>query len=214
MKKINFGFAILILFLISINTAKAQEKKDLLISFGIGGITTYANRSIESAQMGLGYLISANYFLTKKHSLTFDYIGGSHRYAYNPFQEMGISPPTSSGMASPTIVYHQFSLLFKYKIISAKRFDVAIGTGLSIQSYIDKRPDYSVRHEPATNSYFWHWSTFSTVAGTIPVLPLKAEVSFRLTDRLLAGVEGGLAYFPYNYLSAIHLIPRIGYLIR
>lgn len=205
MKTILFLF----LFFFVILLTQAQDKKDLMISLGIGIINTPENNTFKSPQIGIGYTFDADYFISKKHIFSISYTSGNHEYISN--YVTSLFPSTSTDYLSKSILrYRAFSLMYKYRIINTNRFSIALGTGLSLLTEIRRFPRYEFDNGLNT----WLFKTFDSGGGTDLAFPLKAEISYNLSNRWAIGLVGGGFIMPDYPILATHLIPRITFIIK
>ncbi|SFF56542.1 hypothetical protein [Thermoflexibacter ruber] len=184
----------------------AQERKDLMLSLGIGLFTSPEGKRFESPQIGGGYALDINYFITERHILSSNYTSGRHEYMFNPYRQG--TPPLSSVPASDS-EFRIFSLMYKYRIINVERFSITLGTGLNLMTEIRRFPIYELRNGDL------FFQSFSDVGTTDLAFPFKGEFSFNIANRWAVGLEGGIFLMPTVHpWSGFHLFPRVSYIFR
>lgn len=189
----------------------AQDSKDLIISLGVGSLGSPAGRRFDTPTVGIGYALDMSYFMTQRHIIAFNYTSGNHKYTETYLRDW---LPASMILPTSTVEFRIFSLLYKYRILSTERFNLALGTGLSLQTDVKLSPDYYKRD--ATTGMLVDYSYgFRSSGSTDLSFPFKVEISFNLSRHWAIGVESGIFLMPTVYpWAGAHFIPRISYIFR
>jgi hypothetical protein len=188
----------------------AQERKDLMLSLGIGVFTSPAGKRFESPQIGMGYALDMSYFITTRHIISFNHTAGEHDYIEPTLRYLlptNMIPPSSVGR------FRVFSFMYKYRVINTERFSLALGTGFSFQTNTALSPDFYKR-DGLGNLIDYSWGVRSS-GNTDLAFPFKGEFSFNIANRWAIGLEGGIFLMPTVYpWSGFHLLPRVSYIFR
>ncbi len=184
----------------------AQDRKDLMISLGVGSLGSPVGKSFNSPTVGIGYALDMSYLITQRHIISSNYTSGNHDYTE---PSLRTSLPIQLIPATSQIEFRILSLLYKYRVINIERFSLALGTGLSLQTFIKRIPDYKFENGLMTSLSYMY------VGTTDLAFPLKAEFSFNLSRNWAIGLESGIFLMPtVNPWSGVHLLPRLSYIFR
>ena len=197
-------FIILVLSFSLIGQVFSQDKKDLKISLATGLFNSKYYTNAKSRQF---YNFSFEYSLTRRHSLSADYISGQFRY-YDSIRATTPIPLSTPGYQKHTNAEARntfFSILYKYKILDNKKLSVKIGTGISI---ITETYTYPV---DLPNGGF----TFQTSSGKGDLsFPLRLDLDYKISNHFEVGIIGGTYIYPDYPMAGQHLGLRLSYMLK
>ncbi|MCU0451188.1 MAG: hypothetical protein MUC97_15335 [Bernardetiaceae bacterium] len=181
---------------------QAQQRKDLQLSVGIGPLAQYPAGLGQYPGRNLGVSLTADYFLAERHILSFNAIIGT--YFYN--QERSSGPMDIHNRARLMVT----TALYKYRLVNGSRWNLALGTGLSLATSHRSYEEYLIH--PITGPYYLREQTSSIdFAGAA-----KLEIGRRLGARWSVGLEAGcfFGWWMPRSLDGTHLMPRVSYLLK
>jgi hypothetical protein len=194
MKRIATLF-ILTLFVID---SYSQTKKDLAISLTGGFLNS---PYYEKAKANGFYTIGFDYYISQRHVLSVNYLSGSHEYFDNI--QSNTSGTISANGTNATAVYETFSVSYKYKILSQSKISILPSVGAGIMTHTKRFP-YSIG-----NSTLIQTSSWSDL-----VFPIDLDIDFEISKHWQLGITGGFQIHPDFPILALHVGPRLSYVIK
>jgi hypothetical protein len=203
-------FFIFPLTLLLTNHTFGQESKDLKISIGVGlfNSTYYTNAKDRQA-----INLSMEYLISKKHSISSDYLSGKHRY-YDNINSNNAVPLTTPGYeknTNATAEYSVFSALYKYQLISKKRLSIKAGLGLGIMTQVVIYPYTTVT---IAGPDILEKVDFLQSSWTDMCFPIRAEFDYLVSKKVQIGVISGLYIHPDYPILGQHLAIRFSYILK
>lgn len=178
---------------------KAQERKDLAISLSTGLLNSPYYQKAKARSF---YGFDLDYNLSRRRLLSVNYFGGDHTYYENGIPNDPLSYIREDGTNAQGN-YHNFSVLFKYKLYDNNIFSLTPGAGAGILTHKRQFP-----YQEATSSYL------RTSSWSALVFPVKVDVHFKLLKNLQTGITTGFLVHPDYPILALHGGPKLTYVIR
>jgi hypothetical protein len=197
---------LIVLLLASFSLAAlAQQRKDLLLSVGVGPLAQHPTGLAQYTGRNLGVSLTADYFFAARHILSFNVVSGKY------FQEVERPAGTlGAGLADQ----HQLmfvTTLYKYRLVNSPRFTVTAGAGLSMVAA--RRNEHQWRVDPVGGIGY---NRIEETGGIGFAGAAKLEVGYRLGTRWSVGLEAGfITALPWSpVVDGTHLMPRVSYLLQ
>ena len=193
-------FSLLILVtLFSTIYSFGQDKKDLSVSFSAGLLNSPYYQKASARGF---YKVDFDYHLSKRHSVSVNYLGGEHTYYDNTLSNNPNGAHRADGTNSEAR-YRVVSISYKYKILDNDLLNVVSGAGIGIMNHEreypyqgDEIPDFKI-------------SSFSDIA-----FPITVDINFKISRRWQAGLTSGFFIEPDYPTLAYHLGPKLSYIIK
>lgn len=181
----------------------AQDKKDLVLSFSVG---VFTSPNYKNSHLGDFYKGGGEHFLTKRNSLSFDFLGGRHQYYDNLFSDQNAAGTThGSDYTNAKATYTIFSISYKHKIINKNKLSVAPALGAGIMTHSN---DYSVRI-PNNGGFGNETSSLSDL-----VFPVSLDIQYEIARNFQIGITSGLYIHPDYSILGWHVGPRFSYILK
>jgi len=181
-----------------------QERKDLVLSVGLGVANLTPNNSVQSPSQGTSFSLDFDYYLGKRHVLSMGYYFAHNTYYYD--YTYGTNYPKNEYQNSDNYLSN-FGLCYKFKLIDKARFSFLVGTGLYAEAHIWRYPVL----------YPAHNSTYSTTverSGNIDLgFLFRLETNYWISSRWAIGLQGGVYYKPQSVVSSF-IQPKISFCIK
>lgn len=198
MKKLS----ILICFSFFLQDGYSQDKKDLVLSFNAGVFNSpYYKKSSE----GEFYKAGGEHFLSKNHSLSFDFLGARHFYYDDDIDKNSAVPVTGSGNTNSQALYTIFSISYKYKVINKNKFSVVPGVGAGIMTHSRKYPA-SIPNDGGIRVLT---STLSDL-----VFPVSLDIQYEVVRNFQIGITSGFFVHPDYPVLGWHVGPGFSYILK
>lgn len=178
-----------------------QDKKDLAISFSLGYLNSpYYNNAHSRGFYGVGF----DYHIAKRQILSANYVAGGHDYFDNklsntPSSDYIVNPKGTNAQAT----YNTFSVSYKYKIVSQENLSVVPGLGAGIMTHSRKYP-----YTQSTSL------TFRTSSWSDLVFPVTLDINYKVLTSWQIGLTGGFLIHPDYPIIALHLGPKLSYVLK
>jgi hypothetical protein len=179
----------------------AQDKKDLAVSVSAGYFNSpYYGNAHSRGFYGIGF----DYNIAKRHLLSANYSAGAHDYFDNtlsntPASAYIVNPKGTNAKAS----YNTFWVSYKYKITNLAKLSVVPGVGAGIMTHAR---DYPYTH---ATSMIFQTSSWSDL-----VFPVTLDVNYKLHRHWQIGLTGGFLIHPDYPILALHVGPKLSYVLK
>ena len=176
-----------------------QDNKDLSVSFSAG----FLNSPYYEKASGRGfYKFDFDYYLSSRHLLSVNYLGGEHTYYDNSLSNNPDGAHRADGTNSEAR-YRVFSISYKYKILSNNLLNIISGIGIGTMTHEREYP-----YKGAAIPDF-KISSFSDIA-----FPVTLDVNFKIDKHWQAGLTSGFFIEPDYPTLAYHVGPKLSYIIK
>lgn len=187
------------ILLISPYLSNGQDIKDMSVSIS-GGLLNSPH--FKQAKAKGFYDFEFSYHLQKKHVLSVEYIKGRHTY-YDQILSNNPTSFTHMDGNNSDVIYHTFSVLYKYNVIDTDRINLAPSVGIGMVNLINIYP-YSDGN----------FNNFRRLFSTDLAFPVNLDIFYKLTKNWQAGLSAGFFIEPDYPILALHVGPKISYVIK
>jgi hypothetical protein len=176
----------------------AQDKKDLAVSLS-GGL--FNSPYYKNAKAKGFYSFDFDYHLAKRHILSANYLAGKHTY----YDDVLSNDPGTYNVdaTNADAEYRTFSVLYKYKVVDNSIISLTPGIGVGIMTHTRKYPYSEV------NKSYPQISSWSDI-----VFPVSLDLNFKLSSQWQAGLSSGFLIHPDYPVLALHIGPKLSYVIK
>ena len=180
-------------------TCFGQDKKDLAVSFSTGILNSpYYYKAYAGSFFGFGF----DYHISKRHILSASYLAGKHDYYDNILSNTTnfiILPKGTNAKAR----YNTFAIAYKYKILINEKFNFTPGVGAGIMTHSRNYP-----YMQGTSL------VFNTSSWSDLVFPVTLDINYKILKRWQLGVTGGFLIHPDYPILALHVGPKLSYVLK
>jgi hypothetical protein len=191
-------FFTLFLICVFFSSAKSQSKKDLAVSLSAGVLNSpyYTNAHADHF-----YGAAFDYYLSDRSIISAGYFAGKHDY-FDSILSNTTNYFLNNGSNSEAI-YNTFTVQYKYKIVNTSKFSLVPAVGLGMMTHTKR---YPYEEGPTTYIRYSSWTDL--------VFPVNLDLNYSFSDHWQAGITSGLLIHPDYPVLALHIGPKLSYIIK